>query len=392
MDLATALQTVTDGVKQYMNALSPSERDAFNVGARATHFEEAVAQGDFARASAHASALGTMMQKKGYVIHVSGGRVTGTTPVHPVTLSPEQKRDIIMSSTPIPGVVIAKVLGATWPIAGVTGMLTAPVVMYVGAKIASHVGTLLALREQAKKAPPPPPAHPVHLMPVHLRPPAPAPRPPVHIRLVAPLVPGAPVAPVAPVAVAQPTPAPAPTPSPGAPGGGNGGPPGGNGNGGGDGGDGDGGAAPGPGNGNGGAAAPSGNGNGNGGNGGNGGGVPLPQAPPPPPPPAPMPAPAPAADPTPLAQQVVDDMATGADPTADVTAFQQAVGLPVSGVVDAATQAAIAQLGITGPSPAAQAQLQAQSQASGYGGDLVQAAIATAAMTGVTGTLGPRGR
>jgi hypothetical protein len=143
MDLTTALQTVVEGARAYFSGLSPSEKQAYNVGLHATHFEEAIAQGDFARASAHATALGQLLDQTSgsYVMHVGSDGSVASIPLPesgPPSvldgLSDEDRQTIATMTMPIPGLLIAKAIGAAWPIATVAGVLSAPLVMYLASK------------------------------------------------------------------------------------------------------------------------------------------------------------------------------------------------------------------------------------------------------------------
>jgi len=127
-------------MRAYVSGLSPSEQRAFQAGLHASHFEEALAQGDWDRAAVHAKALGAIAPPQ--VLEVtSGGVVTMWR-----DLSPTDQRSILYGMAPIPGLLTAKLLGATWPMAGAIGLLSAPVVMLVALAVTRN--SALALSTQ----------------------------------------------------------------------------------------------------------------------------------------------------------------------------------------------------------------------------------------------------
>lgn len=66
-------------------------------------------------------------ERRRYVLETTGGVVTGWA-----TLPGEDRRAILMTCLPIPGIIIAKlVFGAPWPIAAATGVMSAPILLAV---------------------------------------------------------------------------------------------------------------------------------------------------------------------------------------------------------------------------------------------------------------------
>lgn len=84
---------------------------------------------------AQADALTRMAARAPRVLEVSGG-TSRWVPAPQRTgvlskISPDDKRSILSGASAIPGACIAKLLGATWPMAGAMGLFSAPIVMLV---------------------------------------------------------------------------------------------------------------------------------------------------------------------------------------------------------------------------------------------------------------------
>ncbi len=139
-----SLQTVVDTLRRYTASLGPKEKSALEIGLRLSHMEEALAHGEFERASSHASALGDRFARieatGAYVLTVEGREQVGAPSI--VTWTPleragaifdtvpyEDRRSALMAALPLPGIALAKLLGATWPMATVTGVASAPLLL-----------------------------------------------------------------------------------------------------------------------------------------------------------------------------------------------------------------------------------------------------------------------
>jgi phytoene/squalene synthetase len=134
--LDDALQTTIASMKAYVSGLSPEAMGAFQAGLHASHFEEALAQGDWDRAAVHAKALGKLAPAA-HVMEVSSGSIVRWAPAETTagfwdSLSTDDQRTILHGAAPIPGLIIAKLLGAAWPVAGAAGLLSAPLMLWLG--------------------------------------------------------------------------------------------------------------------------------------------------------------------------------------------------------------------------------------------------------------------
>lgn len=136
--LDDALQTTIEAMRAYVSGLSPEALQAFQAGLHASHFEEALAAGDWDRAAVHAKALGKLAPQ---VLEVSSGGAARWAPLSTResvgaiwdSLAPEDQRTILHGMAPLPGLLAAKFLfGAAWPVAGAVGLMSAPLMLWLG--------------------------------------------------------------------------------------------------------------------------------------------------------------------------------------------------------------------------------------------------------------------